>query len=200
MDGFQINSWNAFIHPANSQNCLDLRSKQRACAGLVNVQWFDADAVAHQVQRVLAGVIDGDREHAVQARHKAHAFALVQAQQHLGVGLTFELHALGAQFGGEFDVVEDFAVLHHGDLAIVADKGLVAAAQVDDGQAPVANRHAALRLLPDALVVGASVYQLLRHGGQLLRRQRRARTVPVAKDAAHASCSPCRSGEPRFAA
>ena len=84
--------------------------------------------------------------------------------------------------------------------ALTAVKGLVAAAQVDDGQAPVANRHAALRLLPDALVVGASVYQLLRHGGQLLRRQRRARTVPVAKDAAHASCSPCRSGEPRFAA
>jgi hypothetical protein len=35
----------------------------------------------------------------------------------------------------------------------------VAAGDVDDGQAPVAQRHAAARRLPDAFVVGPAVHQ-----------------------------------------
>jgi hypothetical protein len=76
-----------------------------------------------------------------------------------------------AQLGGQLDVVEDFAVLHHSNLAVVGHKGLVAAAQIDDGQAPVAQCHPALRLV-DADVVGAAVSQLARHDLQRRVTQR----------------------------
>ena len=72
-------------------------------------------------------------------RRKAMPSRSYRRRMHLGVGVRAQLHALRAQLGGQFDVVEDLAVLHHGDPAVVGDEGLVAAGDVDDGQAPVAD-------------------------------------------------------------
>ena len=87
-------------------------------------------------------------------------------------------------------MIEDLAVLHHGDLPVVADKGLVAAADVDDGQAPVADGHTARGRVPDALIVRAAVHEALRHRAQDAVLQRLARAIPVAEDAAHGSGLP----------
>jgi hypothetical protein len=100
-------------------------------------------------------------------------------------------HTLAAQVGRQFDVVEDFTVLHNGDLAIVGHERLVPAAQVDDRQAHVANGHAALRLVPDAPVVWPAVGQAARHAIQRRVGQGAPLAVPVAKDAAH-QLLPCR--------
>ena len=104
--------------------------------------------------------------------------------------MRIEPHALRAQLRGELHVVEDLAVLHDRDLSVVRDEGLVAAGEVDDREAPVADGHAALALVPDALVVGTAVHEAGRHGGELALAEGAPAAVPVAEDAAHgASCS-----------
>ncbi len=167
------------------QHRLELRREQHLAAVVAPVQRLDADAVARQVHRVFAGVVDGDGEHAVEAPQEGDALALVQAQEHLGVRGRAQRDALRAQLGGQFHVVEDLAVLHQRDAAVVGHQGLVAARQVDDGKPPVAQRHAAPGRLPHAFVIGATVPERTCHAGNLLRRQLAAVTAPVAEDPAH---------------
>jgi hypothetical protein len=64
---------------------LGLGAEQQALAVVVHKQGLDADAVAREVQRVFARIVDGDGEHAVQAAQAGDAFALVKAQDDLGV-------------------------------------------------------------------------------------------------------------------
>ena len=186
VDGLQVH---ARLLGQGGPQGFQLGAEHHALAVVVHVQRFDADAVAREVERVFARVVDGDGEHAVEPAQAGDAFALVQAQDDLGVRMRVQPHALGAQLGRQFDVVEDLAVLHHGDLAVVADKGLVAAAQVDDGQAPVADGHATRRAVVDAFVVRAAVHQGLRHALQGFIGQHLLPSVPVAKDAAHRQVS-----------
>jgi hypothetical protein len=103
-----------------------------ALAVVVHVQRLDADAVPGQVEHILARIEDGDREHAVELAQEADALRLVQAQQHLRVGMRTARHAAPRQIGCQLDMIEDLAVLHHGDAAIVGDEGLMSARKVDD--------------------------------------------------------------------
>ena len=64
---------------------LGLGAEQQALAVVVHKQGLDADAVAREIQRVFACVVDGNGEHAVQAAQAGDAFALVKAQDDLGV-------------------------------------------------------------------------------------------------------------------
>ena len=82
------------------------------------------------------------------------------------------------------------AVAHAEGLLLVADEGLVAAAQVDDGQAAVAHRHTARGHVMNAFVVRPAVHQRLRHGVQGVIAQRLLAPVPVAQDAAHVQFAP----------
>ena len=111
--------------------------------------------------------------------------------------MRVQAHTLGTQLGSQLHMVENFTVLHHGDLAVVADKGLVAAAQVDDGQAPVAQGYSAARLVVDAFVVRATVEQRLCHAAQGVIAQWLLLAIPVAKDAAHGGCSQFAPWPPR---
>ena len=155
----------------------------------MHIQGFDANAIAHEVEGILARIVDGDGEHAVQTLQAGNAFALVQAQDHLGVRAGVQAHALGAQFGRQFDVVEDLAVLHDGDLSVIGHERLVAAADVDDGQAPVADRDTALGHLPNTFIVRPTVHQAAGHGRKRGLGQGLPVAMPVAEDAAHISCS-----------
>ena len=84
-------------------------------------------------------------------------------------------------------MVENFAVLHHSNQAIVADKGLVTAAQIDDGQAPITNGHTAVGLMMDAPVIRPAMQQSLRHAVKHFIVQRLLFAIPVAEDATHDS-------------
>ena len=167
------------------QYCLDFRRKQHALPVVQHIQRLDADAVAHQVHRVLPGIINGNGKHAVQFADKTDPFTLIQPQNHFGVRCGFKLHALGAQLIGQLDKVKNLSVLHDCNLPVITDKRLMSAANVNDGQAPVTYAHAALRLVPDALVIWPAMNQLLRHGLQRCVGKRRATAAPVPKYAAH---------------
>jgi hypothetical protein len=186
-----------FARATRRQQALELGCEQHAAALVLEVQRLHADAVAGEIQGVVVRIVDGDREHSVQARQAGDALALVQAQDHLGVRVRLQLRALRAQLGGEFHVVEDLAVLHHRDPAIVRNEGLVAAGNVDDGQAPVADGHAAGGLRPDTGVVGTAMAQLVAHGRQRRLVERTQRAVPIAEDAAHAQLLPRPVSRPR---
>ena len=173
------------------QYCLDFRGKKHAPAVIQQVERFDADAITNQVHRVFTRVVNRNGKHAVELADKADAFTLIQTQNYFSVRPAIELHTLLAQLGGQFDVVEDFTVLHNSNLAVATYKGLMAAANVDDGQAPVANCHAALRLAPGAVVVRPTVDELFSHRGQQRIVQRLFCPVPVSKNATHISCFPC---------
>ena len=167
------------------QNRLYFRRKKHALTVVQQVQRLDADAVAHQVQGIFTRIVNRNSKHAVEFADKADAFALIEPQNNFRVRPSFELHALRTQIVGELNKIEYFTVLHHRYLSIITDKRLVTAANVNNGQAPVTDANAALRLMPNALVVRAAVHQLLRHGVQCGISQRCAVAAPITKNTAH---------------
>ena len=130
-------------------------------------------------------IVNGDGKHAVEFADKANAVAFIQPQNDFGVRCGFKLHALRPQLISQFNKVEYFTVLHHRYLAVVTDKRLMPAANVNDGQTPVANAHSAPALVPDALIVRPAVHQFLRHPLQVSISKRRTPAAEVAKNAAH---------------
>jgi hypothetical protein len=102
---------------------------------------------------------------------------------YLGVGMpVFSWTALRAQFGGQFHVVEDLAVLHHGDLAVGADrKGWwpPPMSMIDRRRLPIA--HPALRLVPDAFVVRTAMREALPMAARTSEATRRGRGDPSSR-------------------
>jgi len=95
------------------------------------------------------------------------------------------VNTLPPQIGRKLYVVEYLAVLHHRHLAIVRHKRLVAAADVDDGQASVSDGNAPCGLTVYAFVIRTSVNEFFRHASKRSVIQRRFRAVPVTKNSAH---------------
>ncbi len=87
------------------------------------------------------------------------------------------------QFGAQFGVVVDFAVVYQHGVAILAAHGLLARDQVDDGEPDRAQRN--VSGLENTLLVGAAMNQ--RRGGALDQAGLN-RTVFMSEsdDAAHA--------------
>ena len=90
------------------------------------------------------------------------------------------MHALCPQFIGQFNEVKNLAVLHNRHLSVIADEGLMPAANVNDGQAPIANARAALRLVP------GSGLGLLREGAEEKLSASFAALPPGARELARA--------------
>ena len=108
---------------------------------------------------------------------------LVGVDEDLGVGARAEAVAERLELRGQLGVVEDLAVLHRPQPAVLVGDRLVAAREVDDREAGVDHPEAAVAVQPHA--VRAAVGQLARH-----REQQLARGAPIggseqACDAAH---------------
>jgi hypothetical protein len=94
---------------------------------------------------LFARIPQGKGVHAAQLLQHGRALGLVEVQQHLGVGAGAEDVALRLQLAAQLAVVVDLAVEGDDELAVGTHHGLCAAlAEVDDGQAAVAQGDAAI--------------------------------------------------------
>ncbi len=82
-----------------------------------------------------AAVVNGEREHAAQTVDALRAPFLVRVEDDFRIGAGAEAVAAARQFRPQVQEVVDLAVEHDGQGAVLVEHGLVAAGEVDDGQA-----------------------------------------------------------------
>ncbi len=111
------------------------------------------------------GVVDAQAEHAAEPEHHAgkvfSAHVLVQPQDGVGIACASRGQAGGGELRIELSVVVDLAVEDDAHTAVPAPHGLVAAGDIDDGQAG----HAKGEVLADkgSRVVGTTMVDHLEH-------------------------------------
>ena len=83
--------------------------------------------------------------------------------------------------------IVDLAVVRDNEAAVGGDHRLMAGGRkVDNGQAPVRERDAGLRIAPKPVIVGAAIGDAVGHRGRIaLEPIARARRVQYACNAAH---------------
>ena len=163
-----------------------LRGEPQRAAGPAPVQRPDAGAVARQHQPPAFAVPKRDRKLAVEVFDEAVAVAVVQVDDHLGVGTRVEHVPPRLEVGAQFDEVEDLAVEDRPHRARRVVDRLVASGQVDDRQPRVRQPHAGPDM--EAVAVGPPVRQGADHPFQ--QRPFRANghgVTDVACQPAHAS-------------
>ena len=174
---------------------LQLRAEEEATSAPAVVERLLADPVPGEDERLVAGVPEGEGEHAVGAGEGvAHAPLADGLDQHLGVRVAAEAVSGFLELPSQLAEVVDLAVVRD-DVAPAARRhGLRAlGTQVDDREPAMAQRHAAARIDPGTAVVGAAVAQRVRHlqhaAAQRLRVRRRV-CLEESCDATHGA-SPC---------
>ncbi len=141
-----------------------------------------AYAVARQQEAPPAPVPEREREHPAQRLDAGVAELLVEVDDHLGVRPRREAVAARGQLLAQLAVVVDLAVADHDHVAVLAGDRLVAAVDVDHGQAGDTYRHPFVR--EHAARVGPAVSQGLAHALDQPRLDR-AVAVERAGDPAH---------------
>ncbi len=149
---------------AGGQQRFDLGAEVDPVALLRPVQRADADAVAGEEDRALREVDQRQRELALQLREHALAVLLVEVHDQLGVGVGAEDVALGLQLGLALGIIEELAVVDHGDRAILVEDRLAAVAKPDDREP--ARGKAEARADQKAVVVRPAVPQRPGHALQ----------------------------------
>jgi hypothetical protein len=129
-------------HRAAGEQRLDLRGEQEARAVAVKEQRLLAHVVLAQQQRAVAGVPDGEGEHAPQVADAVLAVLLVEVQDDFHVGAGAEAVARREQPLAQLGAVVDLAVADQRDVAGLVEDRLGAALEIDDAQAAEAERDA----------------------------------------------------------
>ena len=110
--------------------------------------------------------------------HHRSAIAGIQMQQHLGIAARAEPDPVAFEFGAQFGEIVDFAVIGYGEPAVGARHRLRGPArQIEDRQAPVPQRAAAVGAPPGAAAVGPASTHRLACPQQLAVSRRGSRRV-----------------------
>ena len=109
--------------------------------------------------------------------------SLVGAEDHFRVRFRAELGAARREITTQLAEVVDLAVEGDTDQAVVADHGLVARDEVDDGQAPVT--EPGVPATDDIVAVRSAMSDHGGHGAEKRSVHGTARDVHDASDAAH---------------
>ena len=125
------------------------------------VERLHAQAVACQEQRLAVAIRYREREHPAKALHARFAPSLPRVNDHFGIAAGAEHMAQRLQFGNQFLVVVDLAVVDDRDAAVFVVQRLLAGRQIDDRQPPVAEAHPRLQM--QSAFVGAAVELRLVH-------------------------------------
>ncbi len=141
-------------------------------------------AVARHHQALAAPIPDGVGEIAVERLHARGPVLRIGVQDGFGVAAGAELPAARDQLGRQLDVVEDLAVERDPDIAVGRGERLLAAREVDDREASVAERRALVEV--DAGCIGPAMAHGLDHALEHGARRQRARLEgDEAGDATH---------------
>jgi hypothetical protein len=164
------------------QQRADLRGEPHGPTVAREIERLDPEPVAREQHAAMGGVVRGEREQAVAARHRVVSPCIERVEERLGVGPAAPLSV--AQLVAQLEVVEDLAVVGQPPAPAAQLHRLVAGGRrVDDGQARVYEPDLARQF--DAVVVGASVRQRARHPLQCPEIGRGAGWGDTSCDAAH---------------
>jgi hypothetical protein len=152
------------VHEAARQHALQLRAEDDHVVRERVVERLDAQPVAHEHTAAALAVPDREREHAAQAVRQRRAVLLVEVREDLGVAAAAEHVAAIPQPLAQRGVVVDLTVLRRPDATALVRERLVAALDVDDREAPGAERAAVGR--DEARVVGPAVLHDVGHRPQ----------------------------------
>jgi hypothetical protein len=118
------------------------------------VQRLLPETILCEIQAFCAAINDGKREHAIQARCQPLTPLLVTVNENLRVGMTGAKHLTEPkELLAQFDVVVDLAVEDYPDSSILIPHRLMAAGNINDSQAPMAEMHTKLIVDPDDLFI-----------------------------------------------
>ena len=172
-------------HFRTNQQRFDFRCEQQALRGLGPVERLLAGAVAGGDQGPRSTVPDRQREHASQADQEILAPLLVGVHEDFDVGVSrMKAVAVPLELVLQLAEVVDLTVGDDLDVAGLVQDRLLAARQVDDGQAAHAKADPGQR--DAALFVRAAMMQHLHHAREILRRYRPFEiTLDDADDATH---------------
>jgi hypothetical protein len=173
-------------HEARGEQALELRRKDDEIADARPVERLDAEPVARDDASPPAAVPDGERELPSELLGDPGAVALVEVGEDLRVAPGPEDVPLRGELAPDLDVVVKLAVLDRPDLAGLVGEGLVAPVDVDDAEAPDAERDAVALVRP--AVVRAAVRHRVGHAVERLGRYelpRLAADLDDSADAAH---------------
>ncbi len=173
------------------EQALEFGGEDQAAVGQFrHVQRLHPEAVAHQEQGAFCCIVDGEGEHAVEARQHRRPPLPPAAQDHLGIAMRGEDVAERFQLGADLGEIVDLAVEGDDVAAVLRRHRLRAAGHVDDGEAAVAEADAGGR--PHPLPIRAAMGLRVRHRADALRIDRLGGVdVEDAGDAAHISLPPC---------
>ena len=163
---------------ARGEHALDLGGEDQGLPGDRVEERLLPEVVAREHEPARRAVPEPDREHAAQAPDARGAQLLVEVQDHLDVGRGAEAVAAAGQLGAQLGAVVDLAVADELDVAGLVGDRLAAPCDVDDAQAPLAERDRLV--VVEVLVVRAAVGQRPGHGDDEL-------AVPRADDAGYAA-------------
>lgn len=121
------------------------------------VKGLDAEAVAGGKEGAFGFIPDGEGEHAAVGLEALGAVLFVGVEEGFGIAAGGVAMAGGFEGGSEGGVVEDFAIEDNPGGSVFVGHGLVAAMEVDDGEAAVAERDAVGLTVEEAEVVGSTV-------------------------------------------
>ena len=127
---------------AAREDRLDLGAEEQPVAGERPVERLDAEAVAREQQAPPRRVPDREREHAAEALDAVVAPLLVGVDDRLGVASACGSGGPRASSSRpDVGVVVDLAVEDDPDRCRPRSKRLLAGGEIDDAQAPVAERR-----------------------------------------------------------
>jgi hypothetical protein len=136
-------------HLRIAEQGLDLRGEAEAAAGQRVVERLEPQPVAGQHEAAAAGVPDRVGEHAREEADGVGPVLLVGVDDHLRVGPAAK--AVTARFESvtDVEVVVDLAVVGDPDRAVLVAERLAAVlAQIDDREAPMAQRRPVVEIGP----------------------------------------------------
>ncbi len=154
----------------NREDRLDLGREEQHAIRLMEEQGLLTVAVTGEQQTLPVRVPEGEREHAAEARHARRSPLLVRMHDGLGVGAGAERVPLRDELLAQRLKIVDLPVEDDLHRAVLVRHRLVSGGQIDDGQPPVREAHAALAVarlgFEEALIVRTTVRERRGHGAQ----------------------------------
>jgi hypothetical protein len=172
------------VHVAGVEQRTNRRRESQPTVGFGQVQRFDAQPVTSERDDTCVAIGDREREHALEAAHATGAPSVKGLDNDLAVGSRKKLVSNSFELFAQFLVVVDAAVEHQGQPEVAVDHRLPATrGQVDDRQAPVAERERTVR--DDAVGIGAAGRHGTRHPGHRGHIGRLSVEADFSADTAH---------------
>src|SRR3982751_3389917 len=129
------------------------------------IERFFPESIATAKEPGVFPVVQGEGPHAVKAARQVRAPFAVAVQEHFAIRVVgLEKMASGFQLRTKLGVVVDLTVKNEDEIAIGRRHGLMAAFEIDDGEAAMAEKNGAV--VPESAIVRPAMGEAGGHARQ----------------------------------